>query len=373
MKNAYILVLALCISQASIAQIDQADLPQEGMTIDMTDAGNASVEDNQTGNNQTWDFSALGDNGIIPDQFTSVGEANFTFLFAFGSNSSNPADFAMPGEIPIPAVALDLLGSVAGFTIDESFNFFRREPSGLYQAGFGITTSGFGLPIPYSAPDEIIPIPLELNRQTSSNYTFNVEIPGLGTWACTATRENIVDGNGTLLLPNASYENVYRVKSVLNSDNTITVAADVLPIPIPGGLEIPFPRNETKYMYFVEGTGWPVLEVKSGLLGSSAKYRSNPVDFTAMEELSLASAELFPNPASDFTQIRYEKKPAQSLVIELSDLNGKLLFQKSVNISGTTAIETIPVKDLELTNGLYQVRLISDNTTPVVRKLVVQN
>ena len=279
----------------------------------------------------------------------------------------------MPGEIPIPAVALDLLGSVAGFTIDESFNFFRREPSGLYQAGFGITTSGFGLPIPYSAPDEIIPIPLELNRQTSSNYTFNVEIPGLGTWACTATRENIVDGNGTLLLPNASYENVYRVKSVLNSDNTITVAADVVPIPIPGGLEIPFPRNETKYMYFVEGTGWPVLEVKSSLLGSTAKYRSNPVDFTAIEELSVTSVELFPNPTNDFAQIRFEKKPAQSLVIELSDLNGKVLFQKLVSTSGTTAMETIPVKELGLCNGVYQVRLICDNTSPLVRKLVVQN
>jgi len=315
----------------------------------------------------------LGDNGIIPDQFTSVGEANFTFLFAFGSNSSNPADFAMPGEIPIPEVALNLLGTVAGFSIDESFNFFRGEVSGLYQAGFGITTSGFGLPIPYSAPDEIIPIPLELNRQTSSNYTFNVDIPGLGTWACTATRENVVDGNGILLLPNASYENVYRVKSVLNSDNIITVPEDILPFPIPGGLEIPFPRNETKYMYFVEGTGWPVLEVKSSIVGSSAKYRTNPVDFTAVEELSIPSAELFPNPANDFAQIRFEKKPAQSLIIELSDLNGKVLFQKSVNTFGTTAMETIPVKQLGLSNGMYQVRLISDNASPLVRKLLVKN
>jgi hypothetical protein len=373
MKNAYTLMLALWFSQAGIAQIDQADLPQEGMSIDMTDAGNATVDDNQTGNNQTWDFSSMADNGIIPDQFTSVGEANFTFLFAFGQNSSNPADFAMPGEIPIPQFVLSNLASLAGFAVDESFNFFRGEPSGLYQAGFGITTSGFGLPIPYSAPDEIIPIPLELNRQTSSNYTFNVELPGLGTWACTATRENVVDGNGILLLPNATYENVYRVKSVLNSDNTITVSSDVLPFPIPGGIEIPFPRNETKYMYFVEGTGWPVLEVKSSLLGSTAKYRSNPVDFTHVEALDAASIALYPNPASDMAQIRFEKKPAQSLLIELSDLNGKILFQKTVSTTGNTAIETIPVKALALTNGLYQVRLISDNAAPLVRKLVVQN
>jgi hypothetical protein len=72
-------------------------------------------------------------------------------------------------------------------------------------------------------------------------------------------------------------------------------------------------------------------------------------------------------------QIRFEKKPTQSLLIELSDLNGKVLFQKTVSTTGNTAIETIPVKALALTNGLYQVRLISDNAAPLVRKLVVQN
>jgi hypothetical protein len=126
-------------------------------------------------------------------------------------------------------------------------------------------------------------------------------------------------------------------------------------------------------MYFVEGTGWPVLEVKSSLLGSAAKYRSNPVDFTHVEALDAASISLYPNPASDMAQIRFEKKPAQSLLIELSDLNGKILFQKTVSTTGNTAIETIPVKALALTNGLYQVRLISDNAAPLVRKLVVQN
>lgn len=346
------------------AQITEDQLPQVGQSIDMTDAGNASVDDAQSGENQTWDFSGIADNGVVASSFIGVAEASFTFLFTFSS-----ADFAMQGEVPIPQFVLSSLGSLAGFTIDNSFNFFKREASGLNQLGFGMTTSGLGFPVNYSDPDEIIPIPLELNRTSGGSYTFNLEIPGTFSWSCEATRNNIVDGLGTLLLPNATYENVFRVKSELNSNNTISITSSSLPFPIP---PIPFPRNQTKYMFFVEGTGWPVLEVNSDLLGSSAFYRTNPVDFTSVQKLDNLPFQLYPNPSSGQTNIQFEKAPQKSISIEMFDLSGKLVYSKAIQNPSAMLAESIPVDALGLQNGIYQVRITPDNSAPVIRALAVQ-
>jgi hypothetical protein len=365
MKSVITLIFAALLSCGTLlAQITENDLPQAGQSIDMTDGGNASADDNQSGDNQTWDFSGMSDNGVVPNNFIGVAEASFTFLFTFSS-----ADFAQQGEVPIPQFVLNTLGSLAGFTIDNSFNFFKREASGLNQIGFGMTSSGLGFPVNYSDPDEIIPIPLELNRSSGGTYSFNLEIPGTFSWACDATRANLVDGRGTLLLPNATYENVYRVKSELSSDNTISITSSALPFPIP---PIPFPRNETKYMFFVEGTGWPVLEVTSGLLGSSALYRTNPVDFTSVKQLENLPFNLFPNPSTTQATIQFERAPLKSLYIELFDVCGKMVYSKNVENSATILTETIPVEALRLQNGLYQVRITPDNGKPVVRSLAVQ-
>lgn len=365
MKSIVTLTITALFSIGSLtAQITENDLPQAGQSIDMTDAGNASVDDAQNGENQTWDFSGIADNGVVASSFIGVAEASFTFLFTFSS-----ADFAQQGEVPIPQLVLNTLGSLAGFTIDNSFNFFKREASGLNQLGFGMTSSGLGFPVNYSDPDEIIPIPLELNRSSGGTYSFNLEIPGTFSWACDATRANLVDGRGTLLLPNATYENVYRVKSELSSDNTISITSSALPFPIP---PIPFPRNQTKYMFFVEGTGWPVLEVTSDLLGNSAFYRTNPVDFTSVKQLENLPFSLFPNPSTTHANIQFERAPIKSLNIELFDISGKLVYAKNVENFATTLTETIPVEALGLQNGLYQVRITPDNSTPIMRALAIQ-
>lgn len=365
MKSIAKLTFAALLSGGSlIAQISESDLPQAGQSIDMTDAGNTSVDENQSGENQFWDFSGMSDNGVVSNSFIGVSEASFTFLFTFSS-----ADFAIQGEVPIPQFVLTSLGSLAGFTIDNSFNFFKREASGLNQLGFGMTSSGLGFPVNYSDPDEIIPIPLELNRTSGGSYTFNLEIPGTFSWSCEATRSNIVDGHGTLLLPNATYENVYRVKSELSSDNTISITSSALPFPIP---PIPFPRNQTKYMFFVEGTGWPVLEVNSDLLGSTAFYRTNPVDFTSVHKLDNASFSLYPNPSSSQATIQFDKAPQKSLSIELFDINGKLVYSKAIRNPSAILAESIPVEALGLQNGIYQVRITPDNSAPLVRALSVQ-
>ena len=365
MKSIITLTLSALISGGTLlSQITENNFPQAGQSIDMTDAGNASVDDAQNGENQTWDFSGIADNGVVASSFIGVAEASFTFLFTFSS-----ADFAQQGEVPIPQLVLNTLGSLAGFTIDNSFNFFKREASGLNQLGFGMTSSGLGFPVNYSDPDEIIPIPLELNRSSGGTYSFNLEIPGTFSWACDATRSNLVDGHGTLLLPNATYENVYRVKSELSSDNTISITSSSLPFPIP---PIPFPRNQTKYMFFVEGTGWPVLEVNSDLLGSSAFYRTNPVDFTSVQKLDFLPFSLFPNPSSSQANIQFDKAPQKSLTIEMFDMSGKLVYSKTIQNTSAMLAESIPVEALGLQNGIYQVRITPDNSAPVIRALAVQ-
>ena len=67
MKSIVTLTFAALLSGGTLlAQITENNLPQAGQSIDMTDAGNTSVDDAQSVENQTLDFSGMTDNGIVP-------------------------------------------------------------------------------------------------------------------------------------------------------------------------------------------------------------------------------------------------------------------------------------------------------------------
>lgn len=86
---------------------------------------------------------------------------------------------------------------------------------------------------------------------------------------------------------------------------------------------------------------------------------------------TISKVSVFPNPASDNLTISYSLQQAQSVGIELYDLNGKQV--KAFTAENTTPgsyEKTIGVKDLE--RGVYFVRLTS-NGKKATQKMVVVN
>jgi hypothetical protein len=241
------------------------------------------------------------------------------------------------------------------------------------QKGFGADVSGFGLPVQYSTPDEIIPIPLTLNNTSTIDYSYELELPSIGVWSVTAERTNEVNGKGTLILPNATYQNVYRVRSSLSSQNTIS--SDQLPAILNG---VPIPRDEVKYLYIAPSLGFPVLEITAtSLFGfevvSKVIYRATPVDYTSIENNEITAFQLFPNPASNHLTIQTQLKKAQKLTFEILDSQGRIVWNETRQATAGNVFESISLNENAIANGIYLLKITPETGRPEVRSFVVQN
>jgi len=357
------------------AQITQEELPNAGDTATYAVATALGTSTGTSGNNQTWDYSDLQANSSERVDFVSVSDAGFTYSFVFGLPfSGSYSDMAQRGVIPLPQILLDGINALGlGVTFGDTYNFFKRESDGLVQKGFGADVSGFGLPVQYSQPDEIIPIPLTLNNTSTVNYSYELELPSVGVWSVTAERTNEVNGKGTLILPNATYQNVYRIRSEISSQNTIS--SDQLPAFLNG---VPIPRNEVKYLYIAPSLGFPVLEITAAsLFGfevvSKVIYRATPIDYTSVENNELSAFQLFPNPTNDLMHIQTDLKNSQKLTLEIVDTQGRLVWSKSSQCQAGQNTEQISLKSQGLSNGIYLLKITPEAGRPEVRTFVIQN
>jgi hypothetical protein len=357
------------------AQIIQEDLPNAGDTATYAVANALGTSTGTSGNNQTWDYSDLSANSAERVDFVSVADAGFTYSFVFGLPfSGSYSDMAQSGVIPLPQLLLDGINALGlGVTFGETYNFFKREANGLVQKGFGADVSGFGLPVQYSNPDEIIPIPLTLNNTSSVDYTYELELPSIGVWSVTAERINEVNGKGTLILPNATYQNVYRIRSSISSQNTIS--SDQLPAFLNG---VPIPRDEVKYLYIAPSLGFPVLEITAAsIFGfevvSKVIYRATPVDYTSVEENEISAFQLFPNPANSHLTIQTDLKNSQKLTFEIIDSQGKLIWSTSRQALAGSVTEQVSLNESSMANGIYLLKITPESGRTEVRTFVIQN
>lgn len=94
------------------------------------------------------------------------------------------------------------------------------------------------------------------------------------------------------------------------------------------------------------------------------------LDFTGVETLPLENAlGLFPNPASHQLNIRWDEALHKDCIIAIYDLSGRIRLEKKVEASQHTG-ESIPLDISNLEEGLYLVRLISDNQKKTAKFLV---
>jgi hypothetical protein len=96
-----------------------------------------------------------------------------------------------------------------------------------------------------------------------------------------------------------------------------------------------------------------------------------PVDTTAISTYAdeINDIEVFPNPASTSAYIVIDVKRKQNMQYKISDVNGRLISQKSLT-GIAEAYETIDLSGIE--SGVYFVKIILEDHSSVTRKLVVQ-
>lgn len=98
------------------------------------------------------------------------------------------------------------------------------------------------------------------------------------------------------------------------------------------------------------------------------KFNGQMISSVYEENNFFSTLELFPNPANQNTTLKTEMKIQSDLLIEITDLTGKMVFNESLNsVYGIINI-SIPVN--EFNNGIYFVRIITADQSKTA-KLVI--
>ncbi len=285
MKKISAILFASLISIGIFGQITitSSDMPEPGDTIRQStsvDIGLVNYE--QTGNDFTWDFSALTPFSQRVDTFVSVGETPWLYQILFFTS----ANMAQPG------ISFDQL---PGIEVTDYYNYFKNSSSDFRSVGFGITFTGIPIPNKFDEPDKIYQFPIQTGNVDSSYSVHSIGLPSLGYYGGWKKRVNYTDGWGTLTTPYGTFETL-RIKSVVQQFDSIYL--DSL------GFGIPFYQEFVEYKWLGNGHGLPLCTVKDDGILQTITYIDSVRNLSVgiPDSKLQTNVDIFPNPASRVLQ-----------------------------------------------------------------------
>lgn len=347
MLKKLLILLVLALPQLGSAQITvtNADMPSANDLIRFSLAPPSTVVNlTQSGANATWDFSGLVAQSQDIDSFLSVTSAPLTYLLAFGFTSN----LYSRGEG---------LNSIAGVQFSDVQNFYNKSTTSYRQTGFGANVNGLPTPIVFGNDDFIYRFPLVFGDIDTSDSDYSLVVPGLAAVSGEQRRINVVDGWGSLTTPYGSF-NTLRVVTTLTGEDSVFL--DTL------GFGFTFPRPLTReYKWIANGQDIPVLQINTTeqLFGQETvtriKYRDSLRVFTGLQAIRKETLNpvIFPNPTSENTTIRFQLERFGAVELSLVDASGRVVYLRNAEESAGELQWVLPVRELNLPNGIYAVHL----------------
>jgi hypothetical protein len=309
------------------------DLPAPGDTLRLSTAspilpaGVPALALN--GPNQTWNYAALQARAQSVDGYTAVPAA---FIVSFGVfGGVNRATMASPQPIPVP-----------GVPITDTYAFFNKSPNDYRSVGFGALISGLPIPATYQSQalqDVIYRLPMAYLQRDSSNSVLIGSVPGTLYFNRKQKRVNKVDGWGTLTTPYGSYQTL-RVVTTLQQHDSLSVAG------APGqALNQPLTRE---YKWLGNNQRVPLLTITTQVVGGTETiinvqyrdfYRRITSPLAAGRPVALANYATYPNPVSGNVALHLSGlADARTAQLTATDLAGRVLFERSVSVTGGEAV-----------------------------------
>jgi len=292
-----------------------------------------------------WDFSELVPTDSSVQEVADIDEASFTTALVFNS----PWDPDHQADHFYAFLALPDLGDM-GLPVDiESITGYHQIANGNYtQVGLSLTLSGFEVPITFADVDEVHPVPLTADATMESTAAYAVDIPENLHYSVDQTRESVVDGYGTLLLPDGTSHEVLRLRSTVLSDDSVYVSAL--------GQGTAFQRETVTYSWLSDG-GLPWMEVSTTFgVPTTVRYQGSAPPVAGVMAAA-SNATLYPNPVQRGATVRLgENVSATWAVHALSGERVRTFRGRTLSTDG-------------LAPGMYLVR---NEATGMTRRLVVQ-
>jgi len=313
--------------------IDHNDMPNAGEHFNFREAFllPAGADESLTGEGITWDYSALNLGIANVDSFFTVSSAPLAYQFFFNNSFLYPAykaDYTRrTGDIDFGLVSLT-----------NTVVFYKNNAQGLRNVGYGAQINGIPTSVQNDPIDYIYEFPLDYQDSFDGHSESEISVPTFGYFHHVQDRQTIVEGYGTLILPDASYE-VLKVKVILNTTDSVYIDQ------FGTGFNLVNPE-ETIYQWIAAEHIEPVLEISQQLgFGHTIRYQSSIL--SAVNERQEISFELYPVPSSDLLNIRF--KETGDYRLRLYDIQGRLIQER---ISRGDALEELDVNLLG-TGGYY--------------------
>ena len=359
LSTSALFVTVLSTAQITITSADMPDANDSLYISTTTSLGNHNPA--ETGANYNWDFSDLVPayqqdmKFMAPGKFPSVYNLLFNALTtSYGRN--NPL---------ISSV------NIQGIKIDAAIDFFKESSASLNQIGVGYVVNSIPLPFSYKHPDVIYKFPLNYLNTDSCDFDFGLAVPGYGYYGESGHRYNFADGWGELKTPYTTYANTIRVQSVINITDTIYNESDST-----GFTTVRPPHYE--YKWFAQGSKIPVLQIDGMLVSSQLLYTITYIDTIRKGVIHLgieagnkmSNMKVFPNPADDQCNIRFELGEKQLVKIMLVDALGKNIKQITDGPLMTGKYE-FTIDTSTLPSGIYFLNSIYGSAAAHVEKINV--
>ncbi|WP_107039170.1 T9SS type A sorting domain-containing protein [Brumimicrobium mesophilum] len=344
MKRNLLLVAALFFGTATFAQFTQSNSPSigNGSTLYVIDSM-APAYANEIGSNANWDYSST-------DGYNNVSR-NVTGLDA--TTTANASSF------PNATETIDLEGFLKSYSTTSatemtSYGFVFDEPSlgeiiAIYDTDPATT---YNYPMDENSP--------AITDNFSGTLEYVLGIPQTSPLTGSLTAE--VDGKGTLVLANNSYNNVLRYKITDTVNTTVAVLGAIQMV-------------RTQYEYYdlaasnlpifihtsiVFTSGGGVVLSNSNLV-LSLEDPSTSVGLTINE---LSKTSVYPVPATNELNIHLPST-VEAATVTISDVLGRNVYSTSLNSN----VKTIDVSAMK--KGMYILN-ITDGETSVSKNIVIK-
>jgi len=285
MKNYTLFIIGTVLTIQTHAQItltSATSVPNIGDSYAFV-VGNSTLNFDQNGANQTWDFSSL------------TGTAA-TYNYINLSNSLEPATY------PSANVVENASGS-EGYLTNTSTEYSYI---GQYIPGSGR--------IIYTDPRKYLIFPMNYNDVFNDTWSGTVEnIQSAQTFDRAGSTEITVDGYGTLILPTGTVTNVLRVRAVANYED------EYQGFPIGTYTDTIYTWYEAATNNFIASHS--ISWANFSLVLKFSSYMDNSLVGIDDPTSTVSDFTLFPNPATDFVQM---KSSSKVLSLQITDMTGKI-------------------------------------------------
>jgi hypothetical protein len=304
---------------------------------------NADYDFVQTGANFNWNYS-----GLIP-----INQESVSFI-----NPNNTGykeryclfNFVPPGFLCNTLfnnnfnLATQFLGSIdlGGISFGNAYMHMRKTTGNVQNRMIGIEIplgdNTEKIIINYSQPDTLYEFPFTFGSTSTSNSVSGLNLSPLFPFSFTIAQEriNTVEGWGSLITPFGTFNQVLKMKTVLNTTTSINNDGQIFEVP----------TITHQYKWFDKAHGIPVLEV-SGLVtngvwtANSIRYIDNELNSNAP---TLDQVVIYPNPTNGELFINLEGKKVKSISV--------------VNLLGQEVGQSLDLSHLNA--GLYLVNVETD-------------